>query len=96
MKRAVYLLYGIVGYLLSLATLVYAIGFVEAAFVPRSIDAGGPSAPLGAALLIDSRCSPSSACSTAEWLAAGSKRSGHASCPKRSSAAPTSSSRARV
>jgi methanethiol S-methyltransferase len=52
-KRAVYLLYGVSCYLLSLATVLYAIGFVEAVLVPRSIDAGGPSAPLGSALLVD-------------------------------------------
>ena len=53
MKRAVYLLYGVACYLVSLLTVLYAIGFVEAAFVPRSVDRGGPSASLAPALLID-------------------------------------------
>jgi methanethiol S-methyltransferase len=53
-KRAVYLLYGASCYLVSLATVLYAIGFVEAVFVPRSVDAGGPRAPWGSALLVDS------------------------------------------
>ena len=54
MKRAIYLLYGVACYLVSLATVLYAIGFVEAVFVRRSVDAGGPSAPLSSALLVDS------------------------------------------
>ena len=53
MKRAVYLLYGAVCYLVSVGTLLYAVGFVGAALVPRSVDAGGPAAPLGTALGMD-------------------------------------------
>jgi methanethiol S-methyltransferase len=52
-RRAGYLLYGVVCYLVSLVTVLYAIGFVEAVFVPRNVDAGGPSVPLRPALLID-------------------------------------------
>ncbi len=46
------LLYGVVVYLLFLATFLYAIGFVGNVFVPRSIDVG-PSAPLGEALAVN-------------------------------------------
>jgi len=52
-KRAVYVLYGAVCYLTFVGTILYAIGFVGAAFVPRSVDAGGPAAPLGTALGMD-------------------------------------------
>ena len=53
MKRVMYVLYGVVCYLVFLGTFLYAFAFVEAAFVPRTVDAGGPSAPLGAALGAD-------------------------------------------
>ncbi len=53
MRRLVYVLYGGVCYLVFLATFLYAIGFVEARLVPRSVDAGGPGAPVGTALLVD-------------------------------------------
>jgi len=53
MRRLGYLLYGGVAYLLFLATTLYAIGFVEGALVPRTVDAGGTASPLGIALLVD-------------------------------------------
>ncbi|HSP17889.1 MAG TPA: hypothetical protein VLQ79_00125 [Myxococcaceae bacterium] len=53
MKRVIYVLYGVVSYLVFLGTFLYAIAFVEAAFVPRSVDGGGSSAPLAAALGVD-------------------------------------------
>lgn len=53
MKRAGYVLYGAVCYLMFVGTILYAVGFVGAVFVPRSVDAGGPAAPLGTALGMD-------------------------------------------
>ena len=53
MKRAVFLMFGAVAYAVSLATLLYAIGFVAGALVPRTVDAGGPVLGPGTALLID-------------------------------------------
>lgn len=53
MKRVAYVLYGIVCYGVSMATLLYAVAFVEGAPVPRTIDTGGPSSPPGRALLVD-------------------------------------------
>ena len=53
MRRLLYVLYGGVCYVAFLATFLYAIGFVEAQLVPRSVDAGGPSAPLATALAVD-------------------------------------------
>ena len=41
MKRAVYLVYGVVSYAASIATLLYAIAFVEGSLVPRTVDTGG-------------------------------------------------------
>jgi protein-S-isoprenylcysteine O-methyltransferase Ste14 len=52
MKRAMYMLYAIVAYVLFFASFLYAIGFVGNFLVPRSLD-NGPAAPLGTALLID-------------------------------------------
>ena len=46
------LLYGVVVYVLFLATFLYAIGFVGNVFVPRSIDVG-PAAPLAKALAVN-------------------------------------------
>lgn len=53
MRRAVYVVYGVVCYLFFLATFLDAIGFVEGWGVPRNVDAGGPEAPLATALAID-------------------------------------------
>ncbi len=53
MRRVLYVLYGGVCYLFFLVTFLYAIGFVQGWRVPRSVDAGGPEAPLAAALVVD-------------------------------------------
>src|SRR6516225_5569479 len=41
MQRAVYLVYGVVSYAASIATLLYAIAFLEGSPAPRTVDAGG-------------------------------------------------------
>lgn len=53
MKRTLALLYGLVTYALFLGVFLYAIGFVGDLLVPRSVDSGGPQAPLGEALLVN-------------------------------------------
>jgi len=53
MKRAGYLLYGIACYFVFFGTFLYAVGFVEAAVVPRTVDAGGPVSEPGAALFVN-------------------------------------------
>lgn len=53
MKRTLALLYGLVTYTLFLGVFLYAIGFVGGFLVPRSVDAGGPEASLGNALLVN-------------------------------------------
>ncbi|MHC4973968.1 MAG: methanethiol S-methyltransferase [Planctomycetota bacterium] len=52
MKRTLVLLYGAVVYALSMATLVYAIGFVADLGVPKSINSG-QEGPIGEALLVN-------------------------------------------
>ena len=52
MNRLLIFLYGIVSYLLSFGTILYAIGFVIGQVVPKTIDSGGP-VPLLQAVLVD-------------------------------------------
>ena len=52
MARVIVLFYGIVAYMVALASIVYAIGFVGNYWVPKSIDSG-PVAPLGEALVVN-------------------------------------------
>jgi len=52
MNRILAFLYGVVCYLIFFGTFLYAIGFVDNLFVPKSIDSA-PTAPLGQALLVD-------------------------------------------
>jgi len=52
LKRTSVFLYGVLSYVVFLATFLYAIGFVCNLFVPRSMD-GPPAAPLATALAID-------------------------------------------
>ena len=53
MQRAVYLVYGVVSYAASIATLLYAIAFVEGSLVPRTVDAGGAVFGPATALPVD-------------------------------------------
>jgi len=53
MKRAVYLVYGVMSYAVSIATLFYAIAFVEGSLVPRSVDTGEAVFRPLTALLVD-------------------------------------------
>ncbi len=50
--RVLYVLYGVVGYVLFVASFLYAIGFVGGVLVPTSVDVGR-QAPVGEALLVD-------------------------------------------
>lgn len=53
MKRTLAFLYGLLSYTLFLGVFLYAIGFVGDLVVPRTVDSGGPAAPLGEALLVN-------------------------------------------
>lgn len=53
MQRALAFVYGAVSYVLFLAVFLYAIGFAGDLLVPRTVDRGGPAAPLATALLVD-------------------------------------------
>jgi methanethiol S-methyltransferase len=54
MARAIYLLFGVLAYLVFFATFLYLIAFVGGLpYVPRSVDHGGDSAGLVAALAVD-------------------------------------------
>ncbi len=52
MSRVVILVYGIIAYLIAMASVAYAIGFVGNLWVPKSIDSG-PAAPLGESLTVN-------------------------------------------
>lgn len=52
--RAAVFLYGLIAYAAFVASFTYAIGFVSNFLVPRTIDVGGPAAPIGRAIVIDS------------------------------------------
>ena len=52
MKKLIFIVYGIVAYLISVGTLLYLLGFVSTLIVPKHIDSELQS-PLGFALLID-------------------------------------------
>lgn len=54
MTRPVYLLFGLIAYLIFFATFLYLIAFVgNLPWVPITVDRGGPAAALGAAIAID-------------------------------------------
>ena len=53
MSRILAAVYGAICYLIFLATFLYAVAFVGDILVPRTIDSGGPDAPLVTALLIN-------------------------------------------
>jgi protein-S-isoprenylcysteine O-methyltransferase Ste14 len=52
MGRLIAFLYGLVAYVAFFGTILYAIGFVEGLFVPKTIDVGG-EAPLAEALIVN-------------------------------------------
>ncbi len=52
MKKTLFLLYGVVAYVIFFVTFCYAVGFVSTLFVPKHIDSI-PQSPLGYALLVN-------------------------------------------
>lgn len=52
MTRIAILLYGVIAYVIAIASLVYAVGFVENLWVPKSIDIG-PTSPFETALIVN-------------------------------------------
>jgi protein-S-isoprenylcysteine O-methyltransferase Ste14 len=52
MGRFAILIYGVVAYVIAMASIAYGIGFIGNLWVPKSIDSG-PSAPLGEALIVN-------------------------------------------
>lgn len=52
MKKTIFLLYGVVSYVIFFATFCYAVGFVTGLVVPKHIDSV-PSSPLGYAFLVN-------------------------------------------
>ncbi len=52
MNRVIGLLYGLVSYAIFFVTFLYALGFVEGFFVPKTIDSGA-AAPFGLALVVN-------------------------------------------
>lgn len=52
MKKTLFLLYGVVSYIIFFATFCYAVGFVSSLFVPKHIDSV-PQSPLGFAFLVN-------------------------------------------
>jgi protein-S-isoprenylcysteine O-methyltransferase Ste14 len=54
MARSIYLLFGLVAYLIFFATFLYLVAFVGSLpWVPLTVDRGGPASPLPAAIVID-------------------------------------------
>lgn len=53
MLRILAFLYGLAGYAAAMVAILYSIGFTGDFLVPRSVDAGGPAASLGEAVLIN-------------------------------------------
>jgi protein-S-isoprenylcysteine O-methyltransferase Ste14 len=53
MKRLTFLLYGVAAYAAFVGTVLHAIGFVAGVAVPRSVDSGGPVAPVTTAVAVD-------------------------------------------
>jgi protein-S-isoprenylcysteine O-methyltransferase Ste14 len=53
MSKVLTLAYGLLAYAGFAASFTYAVGFVGGIFVPRSVDTGGPEAPLAEALIVN-------------------------------------------
>lgn len=53
MLRILAFIYGLAGYAAAMIAILYSIGFVGDFLVPRSVDAGGPAAPLAQALIVN-------------------------------------------